>query len=184
MYFGKLPIWTDHIVDVHNDFVPTWQYKKGPAELLNAQSKLRQLVKEHIDDNVVFKELMDKKRLKLNMTQPEEICWLIFSMLLLDPKARITIEKARIEIRKILISHPLRRRVKRTKVSQRPQQHELFLNRLRSSSSAEPFRRLEALMQKLRRSDEKKEEKKEEKPTPKASSALPNLFQKLALDEV
>ena len=158
MKYKGVPLWVDIISAVRKDInLKTKQYTNSPAELVKAQAKLKQCVKENIDDSVIFNRLRDKKRAKKFLTQNEEIDLLIHSMLLLDPKERITLDRARLDIRKILISFPPRRKVK----TLRSLTHKVQFQRLHAASSAEHLMRMQVLLQteQLKREKEEKKEK-------------------------
>ena len=110
MLYRHAPKWTTIISDAFKDMdTETGIYKekyKDPAKLYAAQEQLKTLVKKEIDESSDFNDLVEKRRIKQKLTQEEEMKLLIYSMLRFDPKERITLDSARLEIRKILISHP------------------------------------------------------------------------------
>jgi serine/threonine protein kinase len=109
MLYGCAPKWTTIILEAYQDFdTQTFTYKekfKDLAALCPVQDKVKLLVKQEIDESEEFKELCKKKREK-KITQEEDMKLLIYSMLRFDPKDRITLARARLEIRKIFISYP------------------------------------------------------------------------------
>jgi serine/threonine protein kinase len=115
MYTRVLPEWVDIIRELEDDFDKTaLKYKtKTEADILRAQEAMKLCVRQNINNNPQFHNLRTRKRLKEKLTQEEEFIFLLFSMLLVDPGERITLNKLRIEFRKLLISHPPRRKVVR-----------------------------------------------------------------------
>ena len=111
----KLPEWVDIIDELIKDIdITTMRYKtKTPEDIHKAQETMKQCVRQNINNNPQFHNLRKRKRLKEKLTQGEELNLLLFSTLLVEPGERITIEKLRIEIRKLLISNPPRRKVVR-----------------------------------------------------------------------